>query len=1135
MLFMALMKRYCILVSAAILSIFALSCSKNEIRDDSFGPEGGRKEEAGPGEVPEGYVRLVFGTDAELTRTTIAEGADGKREINWVAGDKVKVFYAGGSTSSQAAESGALTHFTVDVPQGTGQMYFSYPYETAASLNGSTLSLTIPSEQNGSFAGANYLVAAASASDENIHFYNAGALFKIVLEDAAITKATIEGNNGEALCGTVPFTFSGTGISPGTPSSTGTSITVNFNGAGTYYVTALPDISLSDGATLRFYRDDEPAGSAQWSGQVDIKRAQIASWGNSDAITCRFVRAGADAGKNGRSWEDAWGLDELKAFLTNSANLSRKQLELLDGITIKVAAGSYVFADSEVPNTQVDWFRSDNPMPLTVYFKGGYPATGGATADPAGNETVFSGGDKGCVLWVNQKSNISFDGFTFSHGKTAAGGQAALVFGNTGTASITNCKFRDNENSATAGALSLDGGGKFTVSNCEFSSNTAAHAAALNIDGASTTVMVSKCTFSQNVANGKNSESTAIGNGGALKVTNGTVTISDCVFTGNTANSHGGALWLSGGTTEVKDNTVFTGNSATWGGAMYSNGTSEGTFSSCTFGGSNEGDANTALPSSGGAVACDAGTIHFNSCTFAGNTAASDRGGAIFISEGVNASDPQSNIYISGGTFTGNKAVNGGAIAIQRGAELEVNDAEFASNNAKSHGGVICLTQGNPIVRLGKNNFHDNSANSVGGVIAAKGSGGASAPNTPEVYVNDGNNFTDNMAPNGGAAIRLRDEPAAVGSETKACLYISGKNTFTRNHSAAGYGGCLDLRTSGTVVIDGAVFNANYTENDATSAKGGAINLSDASLGTGDFTISNCVFEGNYAGNGTSHSSNSPNGGAINIGGNDSGWKMLTKIYNCLFKDNCAKQGGALYFQDAVAVTWISDCAFTGNHISNRYGTTIAIAKGTVCMNNCSFADNTYAIKEYSSNTLGQQCTWVNVKPAKFVMSNCSLIGTTRLDTGVLDNGSACLLRFDAIGNTHYLINNIIAPTGNCRTVWADNTPTINATSNKVGTKTFTAGATYNISGTESDGYLGTDNYFGALAWQGDYYWKWDGTLSGGSNTSMDTLENVKAAITAADSGFAAWLTSIGAIDKDCRGKTRGATTWPGAYDGTNE
>lgn len=1134
------MKKHCILISSAILSIFAISCSKNEIRENSVNPENQQTTQTEMGEVPEGYVRLVFGADAELTKTSISEAEDGKRIVNWVAGDKVKVSYAGGSTSTLAAESGALTHFTVDVPEGTEQLYFSYPFDAAASLDGTTLSLGIPAEQDGAFANANYVLASASASAENVHFYNAGALFKIILDDASITKAVITGNNGEALCGTVPFTFSESGITPGTPASTGTSVTVNFNGAGTYYVSALPGLSLSDGATLRFYRGDKPAGAAKWSGERQIDRAQIASWGNSDAITNRYVRADAAAGNNGRSWEKAWGAADLKAFLTNSAERSREQLELMDGITIKVAAGTY-----NMSGTEVNWLKSDeNPVALTLSFQGGYPAAGGAVAEPATNETILSGNDEGCVLWVYQKSYLSFDGFTFSHGSTSSGGHAAVVFSNAGTADITNCKFKDNVNSATAGGLNLNGG-TYTVSNCEFTSNTAAHAGGLNIDNAVTVATVSGCTFSGN---------SATGNGGAFKVTNGNVTISGCTFTGNTTENHGGAFWVSGGETTVTGS-VFHGNSSLWGGAVYSNKDASAddhdcVFTNCTFGGTGTEEPNTATTKSGGAVACDAGTLHFNGCTFTGNTASSDRGGAIFISEGVNDTDPQSAVYIgeknqsgSGGTFSGNKAANGGAIAVQRGSELEIYNAEFASNNATSHGGVICLTQFSPVVKLGGNNFHDNSANSVGGVVAVKGSGTVSDVNEPKVYVEDGNIFKDNTAPNGGGAIRLRDEPVAAtsgstaGNETKACLYISGTNTFEGNHTTSGYGGCLDLRTSGEVIIDGATFTGNYTSNDAASAKGGAINLSDASLGTGDFTVKNCVFEGNY----TNGETKEANGGAINVGGNGTSWAMKAKISHCFFKGNHARQGGAIHGVDPSALTWISDCAFSGNYIRKTYGTTIATTSHSfIGINNCSFADDTYAVDA----TTGQQCTWVNIKAtSKMVVSNSTLIGLDRntANAAIVYSTNPNLLRYDGTIAASSLINNIIAPTDAQCNACDIKDNTVTAKFNKHGAL-LNAGS-YNASGTESDGYLGTSSYFGGLAWQGtatpaswdNRYWKWNGTLSGGSNTDKALLADVKSAIQTADADFYTWLNSIDALDKDCRGKARGTTTWPGAYDGTNE
>ena len=1129
----AIMKKYCLVISAAILSVFALSCSK-ETKIEELPQPGEEQGVVTPSDqIPEGYVRLSFDADAESTRTSISNGVGDERVVSWVIGDKVRVSYDGGSVYTNAQEAGEHSKFTVDVPAGKENLYFSYPYETAVNLAGSTLSVTIPAEQDGAFANANYLVAAALASDEAIHFYNAGALFKIVLSDATITKAVITGNSGEALVGTVPFTFSGSGVTPGVPTSTGTTLTVNFSGTGTYYVSALPDLSLADGATIRFYRGTAPAGAARWSGAKTVNRAEIASWGDSDAITNRYVKTGAASGKNGRSWENAWGVDELKAFLTNSAARTAEQLDLMNGITVKVAAGTYVMAASAGDNTQLDW--SVHASPLTVSFVGGYPAAGGATPDPSTNETILSGDDKGCVLWVYQDSNLSFNGFTFSHGSTSSGGRAAVVFSNAGTASLVNCKFENNVNTATAGALTFNGGGTFTATDCIFSSNQGANAGGFNMDNAGTNATLTNCVFNENVATN--------GNGGAFKVTTGTATLTGCTFTDNHSSSHGGALWIAEGTAELTD-CIFKGNYSLWGGAIYSNKAGStapsSTFTSCTFGGSGSGEANYADDKSGGAVACDAGTMHFNGCSFVSNTATSDRGGVFFFT------NSESKLYIgeeavanSGGSFTGNSASNGGVIAIQSGANAWIYNAEFDSNSASSHGGVLTVTGGSPVVHFGGNDFHDNSAGSAGGVVAVKGSGTASTPNHPEIYVDNGNSFTDNSAPSGGGAIKLRDEPVKVtdgetaGNETAACLYISGANTFTGNHTASGYGGCLDLRTSGTVEISGATFNGNYTANNADSAKGGAINLSDSSIGTGNFTISNCVFDGNY----TSGTDKAAVGGAINIGGNDSNWAMSAKIYKCLFKDNKGKQGGAISCYDASAKTWISDCAFTGNHIANNYGTTISTFNGAeLCINNCSFADDTYT---KSGN--GQQSCWINFKSnGIFVMSNCTLIGTTRNESGAVTSTNPNLLRMDgARAGAKTLINNIIAPTGSCNAMDAQSN-TITAKYNKHGA--ILNNGNYNGSGTESAGYLGTSTYFGNLAWSSagsaswnNRYWGWNGTLSGGDDTTMASLDDVKAAITEAKSDFAAWLTSIGSFDKDGRGHTRGATTWPGAYDATND
>ncbi len=90
---------------------------------------------------------------------------------------------------------------------------------------------------------------------------------------------------------------------------------------------------------------------------------------------------------------------------------------------------------------------------------------------------------------------------------------------------------------------------------------------------------------------------------------------------------------------------------------------------------------------------------------------------------------------------------------------------------------------------------------------------------------------------------------------------------------------------------------------------------------------------------------------------------------------------------------------------------------------------------------------------------------------------------------------------------------------------------------TEGSTWTNPSDHFGNLAWTPGAsatgsYWGWNGTLSGSANTGMDSLENVNSAIQAAESGFHSWLGGIGALAKDGRGHDRGASTWPGAYNG---
>ena len=170
------------------------------------------------------------------------------------------------------------------------------------------------------------------------------------------------------------------------------------------------------------------------------------------------------------------------------------------------------------------------------------------------------------------------------------------------------------------------------------------------------------------------------------------------------------------------------------------------------------------------------------------------------------------------------------------------------------------------------------------------------------------------------------------------------------------------------------------------------------------------------------------------------------------------------------------------------------------------------------------------------------MIGSTRHNTSVSSDGaSSPLIRVENNSSTWYYINSIVASSSSSYSILMESSgsSTTYLISNKMTSKTMAG--TVNASGTNSDGFSGTSSGFGSLAWTAgstpawnNCYWSWNGTLSGGSNTNKASLSDVKSAINTADSDFYSWLNGLGALDQDGRGKTRGSTTWPGAYDATN-
>ena len=249
------------------------------------------------------------------------------------------------------------------------------------------------------------------------------------------------------------------------------------------------------------------------------------------------------------------------------------------------------------------------------------------------------------------------------------------------------------------GAISNVDGSTLTVSNCVFSGNRGASGGAGAIDSESSILKVTNCTFANNT--------TAQG-GGAIQASSSDTTVASCTFNGNQASGSGGAIYNSGNNPLTVTNCTFSQNSAQgFGGAIYNvcvaGATQTTTVRDSTFTG------NTSSAQSGGALAGFFGGYTLDNCTFANNTA-SNGGGGIFNQNGA--------LLLTNCTLANNTASQtGGGIHNQGDGNgfagtATVTSSTFSRNAAPNGGGIYNTgTQaGNSFVQLGNTILYSTGA-----------------------------------------------------------------------------------------------------------------------------------------------------------------------------------------------------------------------------------------------------------------------------------------------------------------------------------------------------------------------------------------------------------------------------------------
>ena len=210
-----------------------------------------------------------------------------------------------------------------------------------------------------------------------------------------------------------------------------------------------------------------------------------------------------------------------------------------------------------------------------VYLAGTFHLEGGRI----GADQVYNANkaNDGAAVYITQTGTMVMTGGAIDHNTTLQHGGGAIT--NYGSLTITGGSITNNTAKASGGAIWSNTG--VSISGATISGNTASgDGAGVCIRGGQSTI--TNATISGNTASGSNygggisitggaltmsgvtvSGNTAGSNGGGL-YTEVSVTLNDCVFTGNKANNgSGGGVYMPGGITVNLNGGTFTGNTAT--------------------------------------------------------------------------------------------------------------------------------------------------------------------------------------------------------------------------------------------------------------------------------------------------------------------------------------------------------------------------------------------------------------------------------------------------------------------------------------------------------------------------------------------------------------------------------------------
>lgn len=306
-----------------------------------------------------------------------------------------------------------------------------------------------------------------------------------------------------------------------------------------------------------------------------------------------------------------------------------------------------------------------------------------------------------------------------------------------------------------------------------------------------------------------------------------------------------------------------------------------------------------------GGTGTEALTHSVTGTTFIENSA--DLGGAVAIMK-QNGFAAAGDTTFMNDTFTGNKAVNGGAIYAENENITVSGNSRFEGNTASQNGGAIYILEGSTLTVEEGTTFSKNKADMNGGAIA--GTWGDNSSLTVA-----GSYFTENTARSGGA-IALWN-PAINATYTVSNTIFNG-NTATKKGGAIAI--LSETGVSGQVFAKTeATFNGDEFTGNTAGESGGALHLEYANV-----TITDSTFTANEAG----------------------------------------QQGGAIYNAANSSITFTGNNTFTGNTAAGEANDiynlgNITVTNGTTTLDGgLTLASGTVNVAD--NGTLAGTVTWEN-------------------------------------------------------------------------------------------------------------------------------------------------------------------------------